>query len=128
MALIADVLAERHLLRTAPEGQHVSPGRGRPPKVSDRVMVLVEELTHKLHDDPKNVRANITRAARLWKASGLSEDTFYHRLHEAKSITQQQGNVRKHATDGYGTINRMPYFFSVVADLLGMKGQAPGSA
>ena len=83
--------------------------------------LLIEELTYKLHDDPANVRANITRAARLFKAAGLSDDAFYHRLHEAKSITQQQGGVQKPATDGYGLINRMPYFFRVAEDLLGLK-------
>ena len=120
-ASIGNLLAQRHPLRTAPAGREDSAGRGRPPKVSERVAVLMEELTHKLHDDPKNVRSNITRAARLWKASGLSDDAFYHRLHEAKSLTQQQGGVKKAATDGYGTINRMPYFFAVVEDLVGLK-------
>jgi hypothetical protein len=117
------LLAQRHPLHTAPEGPSSSPGRGRPPKVSERVAVLIEELTHKLHDDPQNVRSNITRAARLRKAAGLSDDAFYHRLHEAKSITQQQGNVTKPATDGHGVLNRMPYFFAVVEDLVGLKEQ-----
>lgn len=131
-ASVGGLLAQRHPLRTAPTGRDSSAGRGRPPKVSERVAVLVEELTHKLHDDPKNVRSNITRTARLWKASGLSDDAFYHRLHEAKSVTQQQGGVKKPATDGYGTLNRMPYFFAVVEDLLGLKdppgdeGSGPG--
>jgi hypothetical protein len=83
--------------------------------------VLVEELTSKLHDDPDHLRSNLTRVARLFKASGLSDDAFYHRLHEAKTITQQQGNVAKPARDDYGVINRMPYFFAVLEDLLGLK-------
>ena len=85
--------------------------------------MLIEELTAKLHDDPGNVRSNITRATRLWKASRLSDDAFYHRLHEAKSVTQQQGSVTKPATDGHGVLNRMPYFFAVVAELVGLKQQ-----
>ena len=124
-AAVGEVLARRQPLPAAPDKRTRAAGRGRPPKVSERVALLIEELTYKLHDDPANVRANITRAARLFKAAGLSDDAFYHRLHEAKSITQQQGGVQKPATDGYGLSHRMPYFFRVVKALLGLKDQSP---
>ena len=93
-----------------------------PPAVED----LIADITTWLHDDPKNTRSNTTRAVRLWKASGLPEDKFVQRLYEARSITKQQGNVKKRATNGHGTINRVPYFFAVVEDLLGLReGREP---
>ena len=88
--------------------------------------MTIEEITHRLNDDPKNVRSNTTRATRLWKASGLPEDTFVTSvLYQARSLAQQQGNVTKRATAGAGgPINRVPYFFAVVEDLLGLKDAA----
>lgn len=118
---VSELLPAPPALRTGPARTKNMAVRGRPPQVSERVAALIEELTYRLHDDPDNIRSNITRAARLGKASGLSDEAFYHRLHEAKSITQQQGNVKKDAGDGHGVINRMPYFFAVVEDLIGLK-------
>ena len=81
------------------------------------------DVSSRLHDEQP--RSSLTLATRLWKASGLSEERFVHDvLYPARSRTQAQGNVKKRATDGYGTINRMPYFFAVVRDLLGMKDEA----
>ena len=86
----------------------------------------MEEITHRLNDDPKNVRSNTTRATKLWKTSGLPEDKFVTSVvYKARSLAQQQGNVTKRAGAGAGgIINRVPYFFAVVEDLLGLKGAA----
>ena len=44
---------------------------------------------------------------------------------QARSLAQQQGNVKKRAASGAGgPINRVPYFFAVVEDLLGLKDAA----
>ena len=78
------------------------------------------DISGKLHDDTP--RSSVTRAVKLWKASGLPEDKFVHRLYEARSVTQQQGSVRgTPAKDDRQLTNRMPYFFAVVEDLLGLK-------
>ena len=86
------------------------------------------DISAKLHDD--SPRSSVTRATKLWKASGLPEDKFVQRLHEAKSITAQQGSVRgTPAKDDAQLRNRTPYFFTVVEHLLGLKDAGrPSSA
>ena len=119
MAKLAEVLAQRDLLRPAATGAS-GPRRGRPPKAPEYLAATMADLSQKLHDD--NPRSSVTQATRLWKASGLPEDKFVHRLHEARSITQQQGSVKgKPAKDDRQLTNRMPYFFAVVEDLVGLK-------
>ena len=118
---MAQELARRRPYPPAREEQRPLPGRGHPPKAPAPVAELVEELTHQLHDDPKNVCSNTTRAARLWKDSGLPADKFYARLLEARSITRQQSTVSKKSATDQHQLNRMPYFFAVVEDLLGLK-------
>jgi len=124
MAKLADVLAQRNLRPREPGRQLV--GRGRPPKAPGYLAAVVEDITHRLNDDPGNLRSNTTRATRLWKASGLPEDRFVTDvLYQARSLAQQQGNVTKRAGAGVaGPINRVPYFFAIVEDLLGLKGEA----
>ena len=118
---MAEELARRRLQPPVPDDRRALPDRSRPSKAPTPVAELVEELTHQLHDDPKNVRANTTRAARLWKDSGLPADKFYARLLEARSITRQQSTVSKKSATDKHQLNRMPYFFAVVQDLLGLK-------
>ncbi len=130
MTRLRDVLERRQLLPTEPaEGNETVPrpsARGRPPKAPDFLAVTIEEITHRLNDDPKNVRSNTTRAVRLWKDSGLPADKFVTSvLYKARSLAQAQGTVKKRAAAGTGgPINRVPYFFAVVEDLLGLKEQA----
>lgn len=118
-ASVGEVLTHRHPLRTAPAGRGAAPGRGRPPKAPPYIEAVMADVAGKLHDE--HPPSSLTRATRLWKASGLAEEAFVQRLYEARSITRQQGNVKKPAAGGYGTINRMPYFFAVLEDLLGLK-------
>ena len=95
--------------------------RGRPPK-ADYIATVMEEISTRLHDDPKHVRSNITRATRLWQASGLDERAFVEQvLYQARSLAQAQGNVTKRAGDGTGLRNKVPYFFAVAEDLLGLR-------
>ena len=96
--------------------------RGRPPKAPPAIEAYVEQFSDELHDE-EHVPSNIGQAARLWKTSGTSEDHFLQLMHEARTITKKRGNIQKRAAAGgeYGLRNRMPYFFSVLRDLLGMK-------
>lgn len=81
---------------------------------------IIQDYSQRLHDAPKSVRANCTRARRLWGESGLGEDDFVGLLHEAYRRTQENSHrIRKSAADGpYGTKNKMPYFFSVLGGLV----------
>ncbi len=123
---IGQILAQRYPHGPAPTRSTATPGRGRPPKAPEFLAATMEEITHRLNDDPKNVRSNTTRATKLWKTSGLPEDKFVTSvLYKARSLAQQQGNVTKRAAAGAGgIINRVPYFFAVVEDLLGLKESA----
>jgi hypothetical protein len=123
MASVGELLARRLPLTPAPAGRNTS-RRGRLPK-ADYIATVVQELSARLHDDPKNTRANVTRAVRLWQASGLDERAFVEQvLYQARSLAQAQGNVTKRAGDGTGLRNKVPYFFAVVEDLLGLRGEA----
>ena len=81
---------------------------------------IVRDYSARLHDDDKNLRSNCTRARRLWSTSGLDEEDFVALLHEAYRLTQENSHrIRKSAKVGpYGTKNKMPYFFSVLAQLI----------
>ena len=124
-AAVGDVLARRGRPAAAPQPPSDAPRRGRPPKAPPYIESVITDFSAQLHDD-EHTPANITRATRLWRASGMTEQQFVQDvLYPARSITRQQGGVTKRAATGGGLINRMPYFFSVVEDLLGMK-DAPG--
>ena len=107
------------------------PARGRPPKATEQIEAVLEQISAEFHDD-EHLQSNIGQAARIWKDSGLNEAAFVGRLYEARSITKQRGDIQKRASGDageWGARNRMPYFFVVVRDLLGLKesrGHAEG--
>lgn len=86
---------------------------------SARISQVLRDLSRQFHDQ-EHERSNRTRGLRLWAASGLDEGDYVDLLYEARTVTQGKGNIERDATDGspQGTKNRMPYFFSVVEDLL----------
>ena len=77
--------------------------------------------SEEFHDDD-HIPQNLGQAGRLWQASGWSESAFGQALHEAKAITAKR-DIKKRAVVGgeYGTRNKMPYYFKVLRDLLGLK-------
>lgn len=88
--------------------------------VSALIDQVVRDYSVRLHDLPKSVTGNCTRARRLWRESGLSEDDFVGLLHEAYERTQANARrIRKAAKNApYGTKNKMPYFFAVLTQLV----------
>jgi len=119
LAKVAEVLQQRQLrpVPATPRGNT----RGRPPKATPLIEATIQDIAAKLHDD--NAASSVTRAMRLLRTAGMDEHDFvYHVLHPARSTTQQQGGVKgKPAQGDRELVNRMPYFFAVVEDLLGMK-------
>lgn len=107
------------------------PGRATGPSyrwrriaVPDYIKHVVTDFSAELHDD-EHTRANLSRATRLWQHSGLEEPVFVQEvLYKARAIARKQSGVKKRNAAG-GLVNRMPYFFAVVEDLLGLRESAP---
>jgi len=95
--------------------------RRPPPKLPPYLEGLVRRYSEELHDD-EHIPQNLGQAGRLWKASGWGEASFGQALTEAKEITLRR-DIKKRATVGgeIGARNKMPYYFTVLRDLLGMK-------
>jgi hypothetical protein len=103
--------------------------RGRPPKAPESIAALIEEFSGEFHDG-EHTRSNVGQAARLWKASGLAEAAFCQAMYDARSTTKQY-DITKRATGDAGTWglrNKMPYFFEVLRDKLGMRDEQPRSS
>jgi hypothetical protein len=86
----------------------------------------ITDFSREFHDE-QAIRSNLTRAAHLFARARLDTATFIERLYAARRITQGRGNIRKRVQVGTnrawpaGFPNRMPYFFSVLEQLLGVK-------
>jgi hypothetical protein len=104
--------------------------REPPPRLPPYLADLVTRYSEELHD-PDHVPQNLGQAGRLWEQSGWSEDSFGQALTEAKTITLKS-NVKKRARIGgeLGARNKMPFYFTVLRDILGVKkaGQAHADA
>lgn len=83
---------------------------------------MIVDYSRELHDEA-HAAANITRAARLQRASGLAERAFVEVVHAARTMTRARGNIRKAADGDPALRNRMPYFFAVLEDLLARAGE-----
>ncbi len=103
-------------------------GRQRKPVDPDRdpIRAFVEDFAREFNDQAP-LNASTTRAVNLYRESGSSLDIFLGRLYEARSIVKERSaTIRKQADDGGWTVkNKMPYFFSVVEDLLGLRDDSP---
>jgi len=97
------------------------PRRGRPPKATPFIEALITQFSAEFHDE-EHTTSNVTRTMRLLKASGLPEPDFGTYLYQARGMAKSRGNIEKVAAGHAPLKNRMPYFFSVVEDLLGMRG------
>ena len=72
--------------------------------------------------DPTHTRSNRTQIHNLWHKSALPEKDFAQVMYEARKLTKQFAIIRpgeKEPPMGQ-TRNRMPYFFTVLRDLLGL--------
>jgi hypothetical protein len=105
----------------APYQAPETPKRGRAPKLTPYLEDLIDRYSDELHDEEHRPQ-NRGQAARLWRASGQAEASFGQVLIEAKAITLEH-DIRKRANIGgeFGARNKMPYYFVVVRDLLGLK-------
>ena len=116
--------------RVVKEGLSRQPEKSqrRPPKITPRIEQFITEWTREFHDE-ESLRSNLSQAAKLWERSGLPEAAFCQILGEARLVTKQQGNIHKRAGGEAGRMglrNRMPFFFVVARDLLGLKETSRG--
>ncbi len=101
--------------------------RGRPRKIrTDYLDAIITDFSNEFHDE-HHLPSNLSQARNLLQASGLAEDTFVqYKVYPARSIVREQGNVRKYQGEGSTLRNKMPYFFSCLRDLLGMREDEAG--
>jgi len=81
----------------------------------------VSRYSEELHD-AEHIPQNLGQAGRPWESSGWSEAESGQGLADATAITLRR-DIKKRATvDGdMGARNKMPYYFKVLRDLLGIK-------
>ncbi len=117
----AQALAQVDQAQPAKQGSGTK-RRGNAPPATPWIEQLMTDFSSELHDE-EHTRQNISQAARLWQESGREEAAFVQLLYEARSLTKQY-RVKKKATGEageYGLRNKMPYYFSVLKDQLGLK-------
>ena len=78
--------------------------------IPDSLKVTIDEISSEF-GEKRNVRSNLTHVVRILQRSGKSPQNFTSYLYEARSITKQQGSVKK----------QMPYFFRVLEDIVGIQ-------
>jgi hypothetical protein len=116
-------------LRGIPDDEARPAGRREPaPRLPAYLADLVTRYSEELHD-PDHVPQNLGQAGRLWRQSGWSEASFGQALTEAKAITLKS-NVKKRARVGgeLGARNKMPFYFTVLRDILGMRKESRAGA
>ncbi len=79
-------------------------------EIPESFQVMIQDIS-KEFGEQRNYRSNLVHAMHICQAAGKQPESFASYLYEAASITKQQGNVKK----------RMPYFFSVLADIAGVQ-------
>lgn len=77
--------------------------------------------------DGATIRQSTSRAIHIFEQSGLSRQAFIDRLFKARAKTKENSDrIKKQDTQGtqaFPVKNKMPYFFSVVLDEVGLKGK-----
>jgi len=73
----------------------------------------IDDISTEFHD-AGNRRSNRTHVLHIYQVSGKSAERFTSSLYEARSITKQQGSIKK----------QMPYFFRVLEDITGVDRRA----
>lgn len=123
----ASILKERPVpVPAASQPAPTSPPRriGRKRKASPALRAFMEELSAEFHDED-SIPQNIGQALTLLNHSGLDERAFITVVYDCRSVTKQAA-VLKPADGRSGLRNKMPYFFAVLRDRLGLEHDGPG--
>jgi hypothetical protein len=79
----------------------------------ESIEASIDTISTEFHD-ASNRRSNRTHVLHVYQVAGKTEERFTSYLYEARSITKQQGSVKK----------KMPYFFRVLEDVTGVQQRA----
>jgi hypothetical protein len=71
--------------------------------------------------DHDHIPSNIGQAAKIFRQSGVSEETFIQALYDAREAAKKATQI-KHL-NSYGNPNRMPYFFRCLDGLIKAQAQ-----
>jgi hypothetical protein len=106
----------------------------QPPKIEfdeDRAALFqyVQDFAREFGDEA-NIRSSLTRTVNLYRRSGAEFEEFVNVLYAARARTKEWTATITKASEsgrnGEGKKNKMPYFFGIVEDMLGLKAtQAP---
>ena len=79
----------------------------------------IRDIRSKLHDEAP-LESSTTRAFRLYQRADIDLSSFFNRLYDAETATNQRHTtIKKRRADGF--INRMAYFFAVLEDKLHLR-------
>jgi hypothetical protein len=91
------------------------------------ILPFAQDLARELNDQAP-LPSTVTRLTNLWRDSGLGLDAFLDLLIRARSITQERTPaIRTPRPDGIGPKPKMPYFLTVLEDLIGQAQAATGT-
>ncbi len=76
----------------------------------ESIQVSIDDISTEFND-ASNRRSNRTHVLHIYQVAGKTEERFNSYLYEARSITKQQGSIKK----------KMPYFFRVLEDVIGVQ-------
>jgi len=88
----------------------------------DRQVILeyIDDLAREFRDKA-SLKSSTTRAANLFRQSGLSLDEFLGRLQQARAITKERSASIRSQAEGSSSKHKMAYFFACLDDLLSKK-------
>jgi hypothetical protein len=91
------------------------------------ILPFAEDLARELNDQAP-LASTTTRLTNLYRDSGLDLDRFLDLLIRARAITQERTPaIRTPRPDGLGPKPKMPYFLTVLEDLIGQAQAATGT-
>src|SRR5207249_4913267 len=101
--------------------------RGRPRKTKTEYLdAVIQDFSAEFHD-AEHLPSNLSQARHLLTSSRMEESYFVQNyVYPARSVTRDRGNIQKYAGEVAPLRNKMPYFFAVLRDLLGMHEDEAG--
>jgi hypothetical protein len=93
--------------------------------IQTAIQGYIRDAAVKLHDEAP-LKSSTTRAYNLYLRSGIQLNTFFDTLYDAEQETMRRSaTITKETSHGFK--NRMAYFFAVLEDKLGLRGQESNS-